>query len=499
MKKVINKKQKFILYGGGELGDTVSKRVIASGYEVTCFIDLKKEGYINNIPVYKMNENYIECLDKDDYIVIICLNNGTLHKEVADELFKHGFNYIVFLPMQHLIGTQDKVFLTSVFNQIVLEGEISGCSINSYDNYNEFVFDSDVSIIKYGAMDYIVWLPGEILFTENYNEWKGDKSKINYVNEGKEMNINCYYHKSLYSYLNGEKSDCKEYVEIYKIPYNSEKAVNKIKEREIVFKTFEKEWKTGLDFFIEGAPKAEWNKSGYFTLIGGHHRTGYLQFKGHCFFPIRLSKEEFSLWKNEDDLNRLINTIKENDISQLYVPIPHPAFLNYPSERESGYPKIMISILNFLGNDWLTGKNILDIGHYQGYFARITSRLHAGEVVYFEENQKELNFVILVFKLLHIDRMIKTEYDRLRVREANHWDMIFAMENIHALIDSGYLNGYKGILFAEFKANIAGVQKKIMNQTGLNRYFRLCNEILNGEKHEIGVFYAEEKNEGKHY
>ena len=81
----ICKDTKFVLYGAGEIGQKSCLALKKSGYSVLGAVDAHKQGehIIEGIVTYKFDTASFE-VHKEEVVVIICLANGMIHKEVAE-------------------------------------------------------------------------------------------------------------------------------------------------------------------------------------------------------------------------------------------------------------------------------------------------------------------------------------------------------------------------------------------------------------------------------
>lgn len=477
----------FYLYGAGELGKKVLRNFLRNGIAVKAFIDQKVEGSVKDVPIVHPDNLNLIGNENANSIVIICLNSGMLHKEVANKLYNIGFCKIVFLPMgDYSIEYSEKVRMTVIYNEALSGIDISD-KIKDYNEYVDIPWKDN--IIRYECDDILTWVGQEILFSENIDDWKGDITKIHRINDGIDVNLNayCWIH-NLFDYLEGKVLDCSLYLSIYQTDSQVVDRKRIIRDRESLYVDLQNKLSRGIDFFVEAATNVAWNSKGYFNIIGGNHRTIFLQHKGYVFYPVRMEKQDFIIWKNEECLSDLTQYIRLNEIEHTYVPIPHPFFLNFPYLRETGGDTVLSNILRYLGPIRLEGKNVIDVSQYEGYFARIARRMCAQRVLFYSDT-KRINYLAeKIFKLLHL-KDIEVVDNRHDLKQAcNNADILFGMLNTEELVNGNYLQYFSGILFTEFYTSNEKFVKKVISNTQMNYYEMLHREVYDGEMLEIGVF-----------
>lgn len=102
------------------------------------------------------------------------------------------------------------------------------------------------------------------------------------------VNLTPYY--QLYHCIDKGEGECSDYLNT-QIGDDSEKG-KVLKDRYKLFEIYEKVFETDRDFFIDSAPRARWNKRGYFNIEDGHHRATYLFYKGIWDIPIRIQETD---------------------------------------------------------------------------------------------------------------------------------------------------------------------------------------------------------------
>lgn len=473
-----------IIYGAGEVGKDTLLHMQQAQLPVIIILDRKMNGMVSGIPILHPDRIKISTRIKKESAVVICLSDGMLHKEVAEQLEQLGFEKIVFLPMGYRLERKEKMRLISLYNQ-ALQGKDIYEDVKEYRYYKKKISES--AKIREENSRVVVWVGQEILFSENKTDWKGDRSKIHMVNNGIQVNLNAYYwYHELFRYLKGTVENCKDYLSIFYLQEETDAANEKILAREKLYRELKHEISYGMDFFIEAAPNVIWNQNGYFNIVGGNHRTIFLQSEGYINYPVRMSREDYEIWMNHKKLEKFKQWIRKNHIDYTYVPIPHPYFMSVPYLRE-GYGKTILSALyRYWGPISLANRNIIDLSEYQGYFTRIASRMGAREVIFSSKDENELEFAQNIFELLQLRNIkLQREIDKLSIDKAN---IVFAMKRARRLLKENNLKDFEGMLFVEFNVKDVDFMKEVMADTRMKCYRSLHREVFNGEMLEFGVF-----------
>lgn len=478
---------KIFIYGAGELGRQTYECLKGTQVQVIAFLDKKAIGKIDEIPILSPYDVSLSIKEKESSIVIICLNAGNKHREIADDLYVNGYSKIIFLPLNYAMSYDKKIQLTRLYNKALI-GEDIWRDVRSYEEYVHVAFD-DAAVIREDDEWIWVWINQEILFSENYFQWNGDRSKVHIVNNGVDVNLNTYYWcHELFDYIDGVRSDCQMYLSMFGILQSTRAGIDKVCDREKLVNDLNQKLSYGMEFFIEAAPVVAWNSKGYFNLVGGHHRTIFLQHKGYVFYPVKMKRSDYSVWRNKDCLEELTQYINECSIQNTYVPVPHPCFMNFPYLRECWGPTILGDILRYLGAIRLTGKKVIDVSQYEGYFARVAKRMCAENVWFYCADSKILSFADKLFKLLKINDIRMTNNQDNVMEECNDANIIFGMLNTRELMKNGCLQSFKGMLFAEHYLDDDNFVEGVLQMTQMKSYRSIQRETFQGRMLEIGVF-----------
>lgn len=472
------------IYGAGEVGEKCYKKYKEMDIEITAIIDKNKSGWnvIEGVYVYKLDSQQLKEIDFSHALIIICLADGMIHKNVASDLFRLGFKYIIFLPMCYPILDVEKRRLTRLYNNAI-KGIISKDEIKSYENYDKYQLSTNNVIIRENNGTVLVWLNQEILFTENPQEWDGDKNKIHGKDIIKDRNILCNDpHENLFRFFELEVDNSREYFESYKEKKTELQVKIELSKRERLYREFKCEHNRGMEFFIEGAPKVKWNEKGYFNLIGGHHRTMYLLSEGHTLFPVEMDRTDFEKWCNIEQFDRFKLVISENNIDRFYAPIPHPAMLFFPSARESFNKTKLKALLTFFIKEKGRIKSVLECGNGQGYFVRNIERMGECYTYFAYDNLQNLEIVKMINLLLYRKNTICISIDDLIQNNDLLFDMLIVINDCLSyrnteLLIKEYEKKTEHYLVTVINRDID--IKKIIQNSGFTEY-----EVLHSEYYE---------------
>ena len=494
---IVTNKTRFVIYGGGEVGNLCCRRLRKNGYCVAAAIDRNRsgQGIIGGINTYRPDEFFYVFDQIDELVIVICLADGQAHRDVADTLYRRGIKYIVFLPLDYCMKDSEKTRLTRIYNK-VLDGmtEHSPILIKSYKNYYTQDLDVNNSVLATAKEYYTVWLGMELLFTENLKLWEGDISKIHGKDTIKDKSIaNNDPHELIFQFFDSKTEDCEWYFNSYKGEKSVEQKKNELEKREKLYRLFKREHNKGMRFFIDGAPHVVWNPRNYFNLVGGHHRTMYLLSEGHTVFPVVVSKKDFTKWCNNEIYEKFVSYLKTHQIESLYAPLPHPGMLNFPVECESFGETKLKCIINFLSHEDVSSMEILDCSRGQGYYARNMERIGVKKAVYANSNLINVELADLMNRLLYRDQVVVrlTEIKNIPIEEA--YDIVFALDQIHVDVNYRESEDWKVIekitrkyLVLEFYEN---EEDHIIENSSFEGFIPLHSEYRLGNIWKTLIFY----------
>lgn len=482
----VSKDSDFIIYGAGEVGSRIAVRLMEEGYSVQGFLDLRpgSQNMLNGIRVYQVDEEVP--WEEERVIVIIALANGNIHKEVADNLYRKGYAYIVFLPIALFLSQSTKNRLIAEYNE-VMEGKCGGMAIHEYSEYRFPELKCEDGIVK--ESDGYIWtfVAQEILFSESYENWKGDKSKLTGIQTSYDRNIVLRkWYRNLFQYFENEAEDCEEYFNIFEIKKGDIEKERLLRERQSLFQLYKMEFQRGLDFFVETAPLAEWNSRGYFNLVGGHHRTIFLLEQGLTCYPVKMTKDDFAKWCNYNKLDSWKKCVEEDGDEFWDIPIPHPAYRNCIYKRENLKVTLMDKILNYFELMDVKNLSVLDASQADGYFARVFARSGVKEAVCYDT--KYARRIENLFDLLYVQNanVIK----EISSIESRQYDIVFALSPNSFVYEDGdilykLLQMSAKYFFAEILKEREDILEFLIRKGSCTYCEKFANEVMEGKEYDI--------------
>lgn len=481
----------FAIYGCGEIGKKFADVLLKKRFHISAIFDKKADEnrkVYRNIPIMKCSE-YNLC-DRTNVVVMICLSDGLEHKRVADELYATGYKYIEFLPLELTFNPKFKDMLINSYNEILL-GNVHGIRVYRYDKLREREIQFKNEILQYSEESVIVWVPLELVFTENLNNWEGDKSKLHMSYEYYDKNIYCNEaYKSLFDFFEGKRDDYKPYVDIH--TRNTKKFSVNIAKREKQFQLFKREYNNGMDFFIKSAPDAVWNEKGYFNIVGGNHRIMFLLSQGMNQFPLRMNKVDYKAWCKVSRKTRTrIKKLLINNSGLFKCPISHPGFQNLIISDYSVYYSVFRALCERYGNQKIASKDVMDISGQSGFFAREFYRMGAKRVKVLVNTAVDKQAMDDLNILMH-----SGEIETVLIDNAINWQFHISYVNDFLLNTNDPGQRKKVLELLNYMTNeemICLVQnedeiKWILDNSSFEKYSELSHIVRNGECNRIVVF-----------
>ena len=283
---MVTQDDEIVLYGYNLYCRKKADDLLAGGYNLVGIIDRDSQirGEYQGVPIESHIENLVV---SERTCVFIMLQNGMLHWDVAFDLYKHGVERAVFLPMKTGFYSNDVQTDLIIQYNYMIEGYYS---LMRVPYLNDEMFEQIKAKKWYVARqldsaEYIVWISVDLV-----------RTTLNEKDKYRDIPIADFTpYLNLFSFLAGGKEDISEYVKRYgKAPFSetSEEAFNYVvNKRRTLYEFFEDKFKSGdMDFFVAAAPKAGWNENGYLNLCEGQHRCVYLLARGMDHVPVRIDK-----------------------------------------------------------------------------------------------------------------------------------------------------------------------------------------------------------------
>ena len=113
-----------VLYGAAHAGATIYKK-LHKYCNISAFIDRRADeiSYYMEIPVFAIDSGAIDSVLKSNAIVVVAVKNIFEHEKITLDLIKHGFNHIVFCPVDGSLfeyrSNDERTLLTNLYNNII--------------------------------------------------------------------------------------------------------------------------------------------------------------------------------------------------------------------------------------------------------------------------------------------------------------------------------------------------------------------------------------------
>lgn len=291
----IERDDAILLYGYNLYCREQADKLIDGGYTVAGIIDKKADGKerYQGIDIVRSIENFSV---SEKICVFIMLQNGMLHWEIAQDLYRHGVRRTVFLPMKTGFYNDDIQNEFILQYNYMMEGAYSHMKV-PYLQKEMLQLNEEKRWKAARRLDngeYIIWIYKDLLRTTTREEEKYRDIPI--------AGFTPYV--DLFSYLTGDERDISEYIKLYGLapfPETSREARDYvINKRHDLYVFFEDKFCSGsMDYFVAAAPKAVWNTGGYLNLCEGQHRCVYLLVKGMNYLPVRVDQTVIDHMKQE--------------------------------------------------------------------------------------------------------------------------------------------------------------------------------------------------------
>ena len=322
----INKDSPLAIYGFSNIGKEKINALLDEGYNIACIID-KNANQIKSfkdIQVFTLDDFCEQYYSKEN-IIIVCLNNGMQHEDIALKLIDKGYDKILYIPMnekkdyEFLLEMQKAYFDFSKnkFNKLqkipcseLQDKDITqDIEIISKDEDSisflcdiEYLYSPDLSIIKKHAANETI--SNSLIIDTKYVDIPI---------------VMCKHYINLYDYIMGKV----EYPYLYLDFFGRDSEYNKklIEDRISLFACYEKRYNVDKKLFFLQPAMVVWNEKGYFNVSDGIHRLLYLYYVKNIFrVPITTSYNEFEKYKkyhkNQKYIYKTPNLIFQEEISR---------------------------------------------------------------------------------------------------------------------------------------------------------------------------------------
>ncbi len=358
-------------------------------------------------------------------IWFLAFQNARRHKEFAIELHNKGFNKIIFLPTDEAVNWQAGIRIRQIYNYL-LYGEVrEGLQVPYYDEIIKVLIDMSNAVISEECGLTTFYARVESIFVNNLYK--------KYNRSGYAISLVCVNHyRSIFEKMAGmdvEEQDYREYCE--EQGYTLENYKEKILDRYQLYHLFKRNVNRG-DFFSASASIVEGNRNGVLHIKEGLHRAVFLMMQGWSYIPVTIVTKDFQAMYPVEKIAKARVFFEKNHIKKIVTPISHPAFYDFPVEKEVTEPSVLTAVKKFWGIGGFCGKKILDISDYNSYFARNIGRIlwDYDDAVIESRETDELKFqmAVLYNELLNI-RNVKVEYQS-SLKLCSNYDVVFLLGKV---------------------------------------------------------------------
>lgn len=357
-----------ILYGASAVGKLFYKILSQRGYKIVAFIDKRYDEIpdINGCPVISIDEK----LNLNNCTVIIAIKNVFDHENIAKELFKRGYEQLIYRPKKILEGEYDEELqrINQAYDEIERFKWIEDISVSlKADNIPKTksfakIKLKDSACVSIQDNRIIAHIPVTNIYTAQ------QKLMPDYPWAEKSI-LSLIPHTALYRYLwDGGEDKTEWYIDFCSygarnnhVEITPRWAKNLIDNRLTVLAAMKKSLEQDFKFFYRNPPEGIWNEEkGYFNLNGGRHRAALFVYQNFYTMPLEMERETYNKYLNFPVIKKIENYMQEKGIDLLEVPISHPYFLDVPVKRPQYYQCIIKPIIEYLSEIEMGKKAIID-------------------------------------------------------------------------------------------------------------------------------------------
>lgn len=331
---IIDKEKYYLIYGLGGYGIRLYNLLKSHECAVLGFVDKRSDKIkdYNGARVYSLKEAGKEIENKENIIALITIKNVYAHIDVANGLFRMGFNYIIYKPISILKGYENvgDRQIDAVYETLI---EKNSFALNLPVPFYEktIIRLQDRLVIEETGQAVKVWMPVELLFNyKNAPSYPGINMPLFFPI------VDLYkaflglgeipYEEAVSNYLLYCQEWLKRNNSSLTIDYNK----SAIESRINIFTEMERLAETQINFFIKNAPEAEWEKSKFYLVSSGRNRVSYLIAKGFRYVPVKISKTDYEKWIDKKQVEQVEKELNENQNKMFFAPMPNPLLLDCP-------------------------------------------------------------------------------------------------------------------------------------------------------------------------
>lgn len=397
-----------LIYGAGGLGRKVALELVEQGYSVAAFIDKNGEAIhdIDGIPVFTMEKTADVIQDKNNCVIVVCLHNALWHQDTALELYKIGFDNLIFLPIGNQYDYKKRNIMEKNYGLCMDMDYKSMVDIPTYSALCDLTYTCEDAVISKDKTCVTVWMDITSIYTNKALKQRGNDITKKY---GCVSVCALKPYNEMFHYCKYGDGDIELYCKAFKKVQNADDIYSEfefIYDRIQLYKMLKKELNLGMQYFINAAPQLKWD-DGYkrFYVLEGHHRIAFLYMEGFRRIPVKISKDDFEIWKNEDVYRECKDYILDGYGNKLRTPIDHPGFFLFDSDYEDVNPTQLMLIQEFIGTMELSDKIFFDLSGDNGYYARALKKMGCKKCYTYCDNEKDKKCTELINRLCYLDGM----------------------------------------------------------------------------------------------
>lgn len=358
----------------------------------------------------------------EDTIWFIAFQNARRHKEFSIRLYNKGFNKIIFLPTDEAVNWNEGIRIRQIYN-FMLYGDVEDTlQVPFYNEIVKMPIDISNGIIREECGLTTFYARVEAVFVNNlYKKYNKSGHAISLVTVD--------HYRGMFEKMAGmdvEESDYQEYC--MEQGTTRENCEEKIFDRYQLYCLFKRNLNRG-EFFSASASIVEGNRNGVLHIKEGLHRAVFLMMQGWEYIPVTILTKDFRKMYSPDKIIKARDFFRKNHLEKTVTPIAHPAFYNFPVEKEVHEPSVLTAIKKFWGIGGFCGKKVLDISDYNSYFARNIGRVlwDYDDAMIESRETDELKFQLAVLynDLLNIHN-VKIEYQPSLYLDSSY-DIVFLL------------------------------------------------------------------------
>lgn len=285
--------KKVCLYGYGERAIYLKEK-ISRKQKVYYIIDRNAERInIENVITLERFSS-VSKDNKDDWCIIICMQNALQHKTVAFEVHSKGYDNIIYIDLSDDCSIINNSKMREVYLNLLYSDDFNEILV---PNCNSVLLNKNQSDIIRRFNNYIeFWCPLKLVYVDNEKPVSLSEERWKVINKYYDINITKFKpYSDLYDYIIGKIYD-KKCLDIYFEIIGKEITEETINDRKNLFETLNKKLKYDPLYFVDTPSPAKWNNKGYFNLTDGHNRSTFLYKNGYEKIPIIVTFEDFCLY-----------------------------------------------------------------------------------------------------------------------------------------------------------------------------------------------------------